>query len=73
MLKGVEGNISEAKHRGEAPEACLTAPPGSETGACVARVAKELGRSRALRLRSRNCSVSASEPGGETGSRSAAI
>jgi len=47
-LGGAEGNISEATRRGKAPEACFAAPPGSKTGACAARVAEELGRSRSL-------------------------
>jgi hypothetical protein len=49
VLEGTEGNISEAKRRGVAPEACLAAPPGSKTGACMARDAEELGSSRSLR------------------------
>ena len=49
VLTGAEGNISEAKRRGTAPEACFAALPGSTTGACMARVAEELGRSRSLR------------------------
>jgi hypothetical protein len=48
-LESAEGNISEAKGRGNAPKACFAALPGSKTGACVARVAEELGRSRSLR------------------------
>ena len=48
-MEGAEGNIGEAKGRGDAPKACFVAPPGSKTGACVARVAEELGRSHLLR------------------------
>jgi len=49
-LEGVEGNIGEAKRRGGPPRrSASSAPPGSKSGACVARVAEELGRSRPLR------------------------
>src|SRR5512142_2102129 len=75
VLEITEGSIDEVR-RDAVPPACLVDRPGSKTGACTHRGRREtweVPSSPSEEWSRRNRRASASERGGEAGSRSAAV